>query len=619
MFDAFLIRRRFFAVGFIFVMVLAVSALAAGTLASAQAASRTLKLYNTHTHERVSITFKKNGKFVPSALRDLNRFLRDWRRNEITQMDPELFDLIWDVYQKSGSSEYIHVVSGYRSPATNNMLRSRSRGVAKKSQHMRGKAMDFFIPGVKVSKLRAIGLRKEVGGVGYYPTSRTPFVHMDTGSVRHWPRMTRSQLAKVFPDGETIHVPSDRKPMPGYAAALARHKSGGASRTVVASRASSSSSNSGGARTTGQSLTSGDDGAVIRPAASSGGGGFLTALFSSDEEEDNASEAETPTPTPNQVRVAAVKPGAPIPPGELPGVSAPASAAPANISSPPAAPPIPLEKAITPADAPSAVDDAGSAPVFLASVTPRKKPSVPGGGDNPSRILNAVDGDGSPAPAGTLLAQAQTLAQGGQPTASAPLGEDGVSAPEAKATQIALVPSLKPKNASDLASASMVPVPVAAPAPSDAIAAIAAATEPQSQVGSEQETQLLASAMAYAPSASRAEMVSSDQRQSTRKPETDATPKMSVSGQGPAVPGRDPLAHFAALPDREVPGLLSAGERTETASFASLSHPKQTALGGMFQMNKRMLANHFDGAYLSKPSNRFEGPAIVILPTVSVQ
>ncbi|MBL6431312.1 MAG: DUF882 domain-containing protein [Alphaproteobacteria bacterium] len=204
-------------------------------VAPASAETRTLKLYNTHTHERVSITFKKNGRYLSSGLRELNRFLRDWRRNEITKMDPKLFDLVWEVYQKAGTSKPIHVVSGYRSPATNNMLRRRSRGVAKTSQHTRGRAMDFFIPGVNVSKLRALGLRKEVGGVGYYPTSRTPFVHMDTGSVRHWPRMTRRQLAKVFPRGDTIHVPTDGKKMPRYAEALARKKSGSSRATVVAS------------------------------------------------------------------------------------------------------------------------------------------------------------------------------------------------------------------------------------------------------------------------------------------------------------------------------------------------------------------------------------------------
>ena len=210
--------------------------LLAMTGAEADARTRTLKLFNTHTHERLTITFKKNGRYIPSALRELNRFLRDWRRNESTNMDPQLFDLVWEVYQKSGARKPIHVVSGYRSLTTNNMLRRRSRGVARFSQHTQGRAMDFFLPDVPVSKLRKIGLRKQTGGVGYYPTSRSPFVHMDTGRVRHWPRMTRQQLVRVFPEGKTLHVPSDGKPLPGYKIALARYKAKKRqSRTVLAS------------------------------------------------------------------------------------------------------------------------------------------------------------------------------------------------------------------------------------------------------------------------------------------------------------------------------------------------------------------------------------------------
>ena len=194
------------------------------TITSAQASTRTLKLYYTHTKERTEITFKRNGRYDKDGLRKLNNFLRDWRRNEPTKMDPALFDLLWEVYQKTGSNEYIHVVSAYRSLKTNNMLRSRSSGVAKNSQHTQGRAIDFFIPGVSTAKLRALGLREHMGGVGYYPRSNTPFVHMDTGSVRHWPRMTRAQLAKVFPNGKTIHVPTDGKPMKGYKQALAEIK-----------------------------------------------------------------------------------------------------------------------------------------------------------------------------------------------------------------------------------------------------------------------------------------------------------------------------------------------------------------------------------------------------------
>lgn len=186
--------------------------------------TRTLKLYFIHTQEKASITFKRNGRYDAKGLQQINRFLRDWRRNEPTKMDPRLLDLVWEVYQKSGSRDYIHVVSAYRSPATNGMLRSRSKGVAKKSQHMLGKAMDFYLPDVKLKTLREIGMKFQVGGVGYYPTSGSPFVHMDVGGVRAWPRMSRNELVRLFPDGKTMHVPADGKPLPGYQVAVADYK-----------------------------------------------------------------------------------------------------------------------------------------------------------------------------------------------------------------------------------------------------------------------------------------------------------------------------------------------------------------------------------------------------------
>ncbi|KZL20777.1 Peptidase M15 [Pseudovibrio axinellae] len=244
------------------------------SVASASASTRSLKLYFTHTKERAEITFKRNGRYDKAGLRKLNNFLRDWRQKEPTKMDPELFDLIWEVYQKTGSKKYIHVVSAYRSPKTNNMLRKRSSGVAKNSQHTKGRAMDFFIPGVSTAKLRAAGLRQHVGGVGYYPRSNTPFVHMDTGSVRHWPRMSRSQLAKVFPKGDTIHVPSDGKPMARYKQTLAavKRKDSGRS-TSVASRSRSSAKSS------------------ARSSSSKEGGSFFSRLFSNPDSKDTSKPA----------------------------------------------------------------------------------------------------------------------------------------------------------------------------------------------------------------------------------------------------------------------------------------------------------------------------------------
>ncbi|MBN9010849.1 MAG: DUF882 domain-containing protein [Rhizobiales bacterium] len=218
-------------------LALLASVFSVGAAVSVPEGNRALKIYHVHTGEKQVIVFKRNGVYDKDGLRQLNYILRDWRKNRPTNMDPHEMDLLWQVYAATGSSEYIHVVCGYRSPETNSMLRNRSRGVAKHSQHMLGKAVDFFIPGVPLAKLREIGLRMQVGGVGYYPTSGSPFVHMDTGSVRMWPRMSRTQLARVFPNGKTLYLPADGGPLPGYAEALAAYKARkGAPAMMVASR-----------------------------------------------------------------------------------------------------------------------------------------------------------------------------------------------------------------------------------------------------------------------------------------------------------------------------------------------------------------------------------------------
>jgi uncharacterized protein YcbK (DUF882 family) len=183
--------------------------------------TRTISMHHTHSGEDITITYKRNGKFDEAALKKLNWFLRDWRRNEATTMDPRLIDIVWEVWRDMGAEKPVEVIGGYRAPATNNMLRRRSKGVARNSQHTVGHAMDFYIPGASLEQMRHAGLRLQRGGVGYYPSSGSPFVHLDTGSVRHWPRMTYEQLARVFPNGRTVHIPSNGKPLPGYELALA--------------------------------------------------------------------------------------------------------------------------------------------------------------------------------------------------------------------------------------------------------------------------------------------------------------------------------------------------------------------------------------------------------------
>jgi uncharacterized protein YcbK (DUF882 family) len=192
----------------------------AGTQATQDAVAngdtRTLTIYHTHTRESATVTYRRNGAYDERALEQLNWLLRDWRRDEPTRMDPRLFDTLWEVYRETGSDEAVHVVSAYRSPQTNSMLRRRSRAVAEHSQHMLGKAVDFYLPDVPVDRIRSIGMRMQNGGVGYYPTAGNPFIHLDVGSVRAWPRMTRDQLARLFPDGRTVHLPADGRPLAGY-------------------------------------------------------------------------------------------------------------------------------------------------------------------------------------------------------------------------------------------------------------------------------------------------------------------------------------------------------------------------------------------------------------------
>ena len=191
--------------------------------ATAENETRTLSFHHTHSDEDITVTFKRNGRYDEEALKKLNHYLRDWRTQDETVMDRHLFDVLWEVYRDVDGKQPIQIVSSYRSPATNAMLRRRSAhtGVARFSQHMLGHAMDFFIPNVPLEQIRFAGLRLQRGGVGFYPTSGSPFVHLDTGGIRHWPRMTHDQLAKVFPDGRTVHIPTDGVPLKGYELARA--------------------------------------------------------------------------------------------------------------------------------------------------------------------------------------------------------------------------------------------------------------------------------------------------------------------------------------------------------------------------------------------------------------
>ena len=180
----------------------AVGLVAGATAADAQ--TRTLRLMNVHTGEKAEIVYRRGSSYDTAGLKKANYILRDWRKNQPTKMNPKVLDVLWEVYRNTGASGYIHVICGYRSPGTNSMLRSRSKGVAKKSQHMLGNAIDYYIPGVKLKTLRNTGLALQAGGVGYYPSSGSPFVHMDVGRVRHWGPISDSEVVAALRTGKRM-------------------------------------------------------------------------------------------------------------------------------------------------------------------------------------------------------------------------------------------------------------------------------------------------------------------------------------------------------------------------------------------------------------------------------
>lgn len=145
---------------------------------------RQLSFYHLHTGEKLSATYWADGEYIAQELQGLNYLLRDHRTNEVQAMDKNLLDLLYVLQQQVDKSGAFHIISGYRSPKTNAKLRRQSNGVAKRSLHMQGKAIDIRLPGVPLKHLRQAALQLRAGGVGFYPKSN--FVHIDTGRPRFW-------------------------------------------------------------------------------------------------------------------------------------------------------------------------------------------------------------------------------------------------------------------------------------------------------------------------------------------------------------------------------------------------------------------------------------------------
>ena len=351
--------------------------------------TRELSFHHMHTGEMLTVTFKREGRYDPQGLEKINWLLRDWRRDEPTRMDPQLFDLLWEIHREVDAKEPVTIVSAYRSPQTNAMLRKRGRGVARFSQHMMGKAIDFYIPGVELSDLRIAGLRMERGGVGFYPTSGSPFVHMDTGGIRHWPRMTRDQLARVFPNGKTVHLPADGKPMPGYDIALAALEKRGArpGQIALASRGAP-----------------GPDAVETetpeRPSVTGRAKTFIASLFGKADEEE---EETTAAPRRRLPAVASLTAGPP-PPGSTPP---PVAGLPRATASAVVAPTIPAQQ--TPQLAwqtgPAGALAPETKPVAMASIIPLPRPR-PDDIEITASLPEAIVGRPAAQPTGPTLAYA---------------------------------------------------------------------------------------------------------------------------------------------------------------------------------------------------------------------
>jgi uncharacterized protein YcbK (DUF882 family) len=146
--------------------------------------ARTLRFYHTHTGRSLEVTYYANGSYDRGALQDLKVFLADWRDLEQKEVDPRLFDILWKIQQKTGNHRTFEVISAYRSPRTNEMLRRNTSGVAKNSQHIIGRAIDVRLRGLETARLRDTARALRLGGVGYY--AKSDFVHIDTGRPRYW-------------------------------------------------------------------------------------------------------------------------------------------------------------------------------------------------------------------------------------------------------------------------------------------------------------------------------------------------------------------------------------------------------------------------------------------------
>ncbi len=178
------LNRRHFLRGLTAGAALAGTGASALARATAETGQRLLAMDNLHTGESLEVSYWADGSFRPEALLQVNEFLRDHRTGEVHDIDTGLLDQMYRLQRATGVERPFAIISGYRSPATNAKLHNASSGVARKSLHMQGRAMDIRLPGVRLATLRDSALSLEAGGVGYY--AKSDFIHIDTGRVRRW-------------------------------------------------------------------------------------------------------------------------------------------------------------------------------------------------------------------------------------------------------------------------------------------------------------------------------------------------------------------------------------------------------------------------------------------------
>lgn len=165
-------------------LVLLLFSLMAPAVGANDSGDRTLSFYHTHSGDELTVTYYQDGAYVEQAMQELRIFLADWRDHTQHDMDPALMDILWKLQVEAQHEGTWEIISAYRSPETNAMLNKRSNGVAKRSQHMQGKAIDVRLRGLNTRKLQQIALELKLGGVGYY--EKSDFIHVDTGRVRRW-------------------------------------------------------------------------------------------------------------------------------------------------------------------------------------------------------------------------------------------------------------------------------------------------------------------------------------------------------------------------------------------------------------------------------------------------